>query len=111
MLWIRQCIYVQQARLKRLAAGKGEKQDFTAEATEFAEFGVFLIKNLLLRALRASAVSSLLDRDNQNRHWEICASRENFLCERCASMVNYSYGTSRLRLSRTGMNDVSIVCP
>ena len=42
MLWIRQYICVQQARLKRLAAGKGEKQDFTAEATEFAEFGVFL---------------------------------------------------------------------
>ena len=36
--------------------------------TEFAEFGVFLIKNSLLRALRASAVSSLLDRDNQNSH-------------------------------------------
>ena len=47
MLWIRQYICVQQARLKRLAAGKGEKQDFTAEAAEFAEFGVFLIKKLI----------------------------------------------------------------
>ena len=45
--------------------------------TEFAEFGVFFIKNSLLRALRASAVSSLLDRDNQNSHWEICASSED----------------------------------
>ena len=42
--------------------------------TEFAEFGVLLIKNSLLRA---SAVSSLLDRDNQNSHWEICANSEN----------------------------------
>ena len=88
-----------------------EKSMIYRRGTEFAEFGVFLIKNSLLCAFRASAVSSLLDRDNQNRHWEICASRENFLCERCASMMNYSYGTSRLRLSRTGMNDVSIVCP
>jgi hypothetical protein len=44
--------------------------------TEFAEFGVFLIKNSLLRALRASAVRSLLDRD-LNSHWEICAIGEN----------------------------------
>jgi len=43
--------------------------------TEFAEFGVFLIKNSLLRA---SAVSSFQDRDSQNSHWEICLSCENF---------------------------------
>jgi hypothetical protein len=49
--------------------------EFFLTTTEFAEFGVFLIKNSLLRA---SAVTSLLDRDNQNSHWEICASRENF---------------------------------
>jgi hypothetical protein len=34
-----------------------------------------LIKNSLLRA---SAVSSLLDRYNQNSHGKICASGENF---------------------------------
>jgi hypothetical protein len=34
------------------------KKKFT---TEYAEFGVFLIKNSFLRALRASAVSDLLD--------------------------------------------------
>jgi len=43
-----------------------------AEYAEFAEVGVFLIKNSWLRA---SAVSSLLDRDNQNSHWEICRER------------------------------------
>ena len=55
-----------------------EKSMIHRRGTEFAEFGVFLIKNSLLRALRASAVSSLLDRDNQNSHWEICTSRKNF---------------------------------
>jgi hypothetical protein len=54
-----------------------EKAGFTAEAQSSPSFRVFLIKNSLLRTLRASAVSSLLDRDNQNSHWEICANSEN----------------------------------
>jgi ABC-type uncharacterized transport system substrate-binding protein len=43
--------------------------------TEFAEFGLFLIRT---HCSAPSAVSSLLDRDSQNSHWEICPSCENF---------------------------------
>jgi hypothetical protein len=52
-----------------------EKSMIHRRGTEFAEFGVFLIKNSLLRA---SAVSSFQDRDSQNSHWEIWLSCENF---------------------------------
>ena len=51
---------------------------FTTEAQSSQSSEYFLIKNSLLRALRASAVSSLLDRYNQNNHWKICARCENF---------------------------------
>jgi len=48
---------------------------FTTEA-QSSEY--FLIQNSLLRALRASAVRSLLDRDNQHSHWKICATYANY---------------------------------
>jgi len=62
----------------RQSRNQSSKPYFTTEARSSQRSEYFLIKNSLLRALSASAVSSLLDRYNQNRHWKICGHGENF---------------------------------
>ena len=52
---------------------------FTAETQSSQRSEYFFIKNSLLCALSASAVSSLLNRYNQNSHPKICASRSLWL--------------------------------
>ena len=54
--------------LARQSRSQSSKPYFTTEAWSSQSSEYFLIKNSLLGALRASAVSSLLDRYNQNEN-------------------------------------------
>jgi hypothetical protein len=63
--------------LARQSRNQSSKPYFTTEAQSSLSSKYFLIKNSLLRALRASAVNSLLDRDNQNGRWKICSDGED----------------------------------
>jgi hypothetical protein len=53
------------------------KKIFTTETPSAQSSEYFWIKNYILRVLRASAVSALLDRCGENEHRQICASRDS----------------------------------
>jgi hypothetical protein len=85
--------------LARQSRNQSSKPYFTAETPSSQRSEYFLIKNSLLRVLRASAVSSLLDRYNQNSRWKICASCENF------QVQQYS-NTAMQRTQRTFLYEI-----
>jgi hypothetical protein len=64
--------------LARRSRNQSSNPYFTTEAQSSQSSEYLLIKNFLLRALRASAVRSLLTRYNQHSRWEICATCANY---------------------------------